>query len=172
MLCFPYPLSAFLPIDCISKLIFYKANSRPEIDCPKCHDITPVPDNDVCKLPKNFGLIEVISSSVPANSHAALVNPPQISNDDVMDASHPVCQVHKDHISGYCLQDDVLVCSSCQLYGAHKGHNCLLVPEAADQLRAKLCQLNPEVEKQKKQMHVLLKQVEDNLQKVEKNGGR
>ena len=87
------------------------------------------------------------------------------------DVPHPVCKVHQDHILGYCLDDDVLVCSSCQLYGAHKGHNCLLVAEAAERQRKKLCQLNPEVDKQREQMQGLLKQVEENLESVEKNGG-
>ena len=152
--------------------MFYKANSRPEIDCPKCHEITPVPDDDVCKLPKNFGLIEVISSSVAASHNTALSNTPQLlAEDDVTDLKHPTCSVHMDRISSYCLEDDELVCSSCQLYGPHKGHQCLLVTEAAKQFRERLCHLNPEVDKQREQMQGLLQQVEDNLQKVEKNGG-
>ena len=161
-------------LDCISKLIFYKANSRPEIDCPKCHSITPVPDNDVHKLPKNFGLMEVIISSSSATHvcHTALASSPRMSDSDmVADTSHPICKVHKDRISSYCLDDDVLVCSSCQLYGEHKGHKCLLVTEAAERQRSKLSLLTPDVEKQREMMQGLLEQVDGNLQKVEKNGG-
>ena len=155
--------------------MFYKSNSRPEVDCPKCHIMTPVPDSDANKLPKNFGLIEVISSSTTSeHHHTALSELPLLSGGMTNSTAeeHPVCEVHKDHISSYCIEDDTLVCSSCLLYGEHKGHKCLLVTEAAELERAKLRRLNPEVDRQRERMQNTLRQVEDNLQKVEKNGGR
>ena len=154
--------------------MLYKTDSRPEIKCPKCHNITPVPGSNVSNLSKNFGLIEVISSV--ESSHHLDGEPSNISrmshNDqDDQDMDHPLCKEHKDHISGYCLEDDCLVCSSCQLYGAHRGHKCLLVTEAAELQRTKLCKLNPRVNDQREKMQSSLQQVEDTLQKVEKNGG-
>ena len=166
-----FDFSSFSPhVECISKLIFYKVHARAEVDCPKCHKVTPVPDKDVKTLPKNFGLIEVISSSQSTHHHTALAST-QVTDNSAADLSHPVCVVHKDRISSYCLEDDKLVCSSCQLYGPHKGHNCLLVTEAAKQFREKLSELNPEVQKQREQIQSLLHHVEDNLKKVEENGG-
>lgn len=164
-------LSLFISLDCISKLMLYKTDSRPEIKCPKCHSITPVPGSKVSNLSKNFGLIEVISS-VDSSHHLSggLSDIPQMSQDD-RDMNHPICKKHKDHISSYCLEDDCLVCSSCQLYGTHKGHKCLLVTEAAELQRTKLCQLNPRVNDQREKMQRSLQQVEDNLQRVEKDGG-
>lgn len=160
-------------VECTSKLIFYKVDHRSEVNCPKCHTVTPVPDRNVDKLPKNFGLIEVISSSATPHHHSALTNSPQLSGHESNDRAieHPVCKVHKDHISSYCTEDDTLVCSSCLLYGVHKGHQCLLATEAAELERAKLRRLNPEVDKQRERMQNTLGLVEDNLQKVEKNGG-
>ena len=155
--------------------MFYKSNSRPEVDCPKCHILTPVPDSNANKLPKNFGLIEVISSSTTSDHHhTALNESPDLSGGETNSTAeeHPVCEVHKDHISSYCIEDDTLVCSSCLLYGVHKGHKCLLVTEAAELERAKLRRLNPEVDRQRERMQNTLQQVQDNLQKVEKNGGR
>ena len=41
-----------------------------KIDCPSCHSATPVPEKNVEKLPKNFGLLEVITgqgSYVPSS---------------------------------------------------------------------------------------------------------
>ena len=158
-------------VECICKLMFYKSNSRPEVDCPKCHVITPVPDSDVNKLPKNFGLIEVISSSAASHHYTMINESPQLSGANDRVEEHPVCEVHKDHISSYCTEDNTLVCSSCLLYGEHKGHKCLLVTEAAELERAKLRRLNPEVDRQKERMQSTLQEVEENLQKVEKNGG-
>ena len=152
--------------------MFYKANCRSEVDCPKCHTITPVPSSRVDNLPKNFGLIEVISSSVAPRHHAALNDDPPQHVTESPEVDHPICRVHKDHISGYCMDDDTLVCSSCQLYGPHKGHKCLLVTEAAEQERAKLRRLNPEVDRQREKMQCCLQQVEHTLQQVEKNGGK
>lgn len=161
-------------LDCICKLMFYKANSRPEVDCPKCHSITPVPERNVDKLPKNYGLIEVISSSTTPQHHTALADPPQLSGHESSyeRVERPLCEVHKDHISSYCVEDSTLVCSSCLLFGEHKGHKCLMVSEAAGLERAKLRQLNPEVASQREKMQTTLEQVEDNLKKVEENGGR
>ena len=150
--------------------MFYKSDSRPDIKCPKCHDITPVPESSAENLPKNFGLIEVISSIGDHRSPGELKDSPQLSRDD-REMTHPLCQEHMDRISSFCLEDDTVVCSSCVLYGAHKGHKCLLLAEAAERQRQKLCQLNPEVNKQRKKMQCSLQQVEDSLLRVEKNGG-
>lgn len=148
-------------------MIFYKANTRPEVDCPKCHYITPVPDGEVGKLPRNYALIDVISTSAYSD-----ITTPQFDSHAEEAVVGPVCDVHGDHIISYCLQDDVLVCSSCQLYGIHKGHQCLLVPEASEHFHSKLCQLNPEIGKKKEKMEELLERVEETRQAVEKKGGR
>ena len=152
----------------------FKADRRPEVDCPKCHSITPVPERNVDKLPKNYGLIEVISSSATPQHPTALDDPPQLSDpeSDYERVERPVCKVHGDHISSYCIEDGTLVCSSCLLFGKHKGHKCLMVSEAAELERTKLRQLNLEVDSQREKMQSTLEQVEDNLKKVEENGGR
>ena len=69
------------------------------------------------------------------------------------------------------MEDGTLVCSSCLLFGEHKGHKCLIVSEAAELERMKLCQLNIDVNSQREKMQTTLEQVEDNLKKVEENGG-
>ena len=150
--------------------MFYKVDCRPEVDCPKCHVITPVPDSKVDNLPKNFGLLEVITSSVAPCHHPSLSHTPE-NTTNTAKVEHPICQVHKDHISSYCMEDDVLVCSTCQLYGKHKGHKCLLVTDAAERERSKLRRLNPEVNRQRERMQCSLKQVQETLQQVERNGG-
>lgn len=151
--------------------MFYKADTRPEVDCPKCHTVTPLPDGEVDNLPRNYGLLEVISASGAPHQHSDFEDPPE-SPPNTSKVEHPKCQVHKDHISSYCLDDNVLVCSTCQLYGEHKGHKCLLVTDAAEQERLKLRRLNPEVDQQRERMQLSLKQVKETLEQVESNGGR
>ena len=167
--------SLFSP-GCIGQLLLHSVRPQPEVDCPKCHTITPIPESRVDKLPKNYGLLEVISCSSSSRSPSVLETTPQLNQEKRERGGERgeghYCKEHGDHISSYCVQDDTLVCSSCLLYGVHKGHHCLSVSSAARMEREKLRKLNPEVFRQRRRMESTLAQVEARLKEVQVSGGR
>ena len=167
--------SLFSP-GCVGQLLLHSVSPQPEVDCPKCHTITPILESRVDKLPKNYGLLEVISCSSSSRSPSVLETSPQLhqgkrEREGESGEGH-YCKEHGDHISSYCVQDDTLVCSSCLLYGVHKGHHCLLVGRAAEVKRENLKKLSPEVFRQRKRMESTLTQVEARLKEVQEAGGR
>lgn len=148
-----------------------------EIGCPVCHTPTQIDGRDVGKLPKNYGLLEVIGSNpssymsrVGRLSIAGRGDSPTAQKNEVQAAIF--CPDHGDHLSSYCVKDNTLVCSSCLLYGNHKQHKCLLVTEAAKIGREKLQQLNPEVLGQKKRLEEALVDVKNVMERVQTSGGR
>ena len=60
----------------------------------------------------------------------------------------PFCEEHGDHLTSYCEEDNVLVCSSCMVYGSHKTHSCKPVLELSQEYRRTLCKINPLVAQQ------------------------
>ena len=148
-----------------------------EIGCPMCHTPTQIDSRDVEKLPKNYGLLEVISSNL--SSYASRVGGLSMAwrsdSPTVQKKGDQVaifCPDHGDHLSSYCIKDNTLVCSSCLLYGNHKQHKCLLVNTAAKISREKLQQLNPEVLGQKKRLEEALVDVKRVMERVQTSGGR
>lgn len=65
-----------------------------------------------------------------------------------------------------------MICSSCELYGAHRGHETAFLKEAAVKERKKLQMLDPEVVKQKQKMKLSLARVEGTRQEVQEAGGK
>lgn len=48
------------------------------------------------------------------------------------------CSIHKKPLEFYCCEDNTCLCTSCCLVGKHKGHNVILVEEAAEQAKERL----------------------------------
>lgn len=176
------PFSLFLCTGCLEQLL---ENLKPsssgatpaEIGCPVCHTPTQIDGRNVGQLPKNYGLLEVISSNpssymsrVGGLSMAGRGDSPIVQKKE--DQTAIFCPDHGDHLSSYCVKDNTLVCSSCLLYGNHKQHKCLLVTEAAKIGREKLQQLNPEVLGQKKRLEEALVDVKSVMERVQTSGGR
>lgn len=139
-----------------------------EIDCPTCHHVTLIEGRTVSGLPKNYPLMSLMrmldSSSfkernISRKEESILIQPPK-------------CLEHDDYLRSYCLKDGSLICSSCELYGSHRGHPTKFLNEAASTERCTLEQLNREVFKQKQRMMVALSGVECMCQQVKDAGGR
>ncbi|KAM5152860.1 E3 ubiquitin-protein ligase TRIM39-like [Mantella aurantiaca] len=69
------------------------------------------------------------------------------------------CSVHKKPLEFYCTEDATCLCTSCCLVGIHKGHEVVLLEEAAEQkkeqLRNALDKLTPKEDKLEKQVQSL-----------------
>ncbi|XP_073492755.1 E3 ubiquitin/ISG15 ligase TRIM25-like [Aquarana catesbeiana] len=48
------------------------------------------------------------------------------------------CSIHKKPLEFYCCEDTTCLCTSCCLVGKHKGHDVILVEEAAEQAKKRL----------------------------------
>lgn len=152
------------------------ASTPVRIYCPMCHAPTQIEGKDIERLPKNYGLLDVMASTPSSYASSAGGSTmgrhftPTAQQEGQLAAIY--CPDHGDHLSSYCIKDNTLVCSSCLLYGAHKQHKCLLVNEAAKMSRDKLQQLNPEVLRQKKRLEEALVEVEAVAERVQESGGR
>lgn len=89
-----------------------------ELKCPTCNSINRIRNGDVTNLTKNFALL----SCRPQSSN----QPPQRSQ-----RSRHYCKEHDHEKRIYCNACKVLVCAYCQLYGEHKGHDCVIATEAS-----------------------------------------
>ena len=85
--------------------------------------------------------------------------------------SMPQCPDHDDYLRSYCLKDGTLICSSCELYGDHRGHPTQFLTEAAESERKRLAQLNLAVVERKDKMKAGLAGVEKTRREVQKEGG-
>lgn len=150
-------LVPFSPIfvGCLSDLL-----KDSTIACPKCKHITPISCHGVTSaLVRNYGVLEImytaqssssslkakqlsISSSFNSDNHTALS----------MVVDIPLCNIHGDRMTSFCVKDRVLVCSSCLLYGTHKNHPCQLVMDAGAECRQNMKRLIPDLRTRTDQM--------------------
>ncbi|XP_022084491.1 uncharacterized protein LOC110975922 [Acanthaster planci] len=110
---------------CLSRLLGQLAHGH--IRCPTCKGDTLVPglSNDINKLSKNFGVLEILES-IDEGTRAAGNSANQI----------PLCADHDNEpMKVFCIQDDQLICIYCQVYGSHQGHQCQLVSILAEENR-------------------------------------
>lgn len=145
-----------------------------EIDCPTCHRVTLIEGRTVSGLPKNYPLMSLMR--MLDSSSSSVKGGRKISRNNNDEETHvvqpPKCPEHDDYLRSYCLKDGTVICSSCELYGSHRGHPTQFLNEAASAERGKLEQLNGEVFKQKQRMMVALSGVESMCQQVKEAGGR
>ena len=158
-------------VGCLDKLVRVT-----EITCPKCHRSTEVPSSGVTALIVNFSLLELIYSTYQDSIHHYTIRPSTTSCPDttllssapppsssVMNevpvisgssrspqhlSNAPFCQEHGDHLTSYCEEDNMLVCSSCMVYGSHKHHSCKPVLELAHEYRRTFHKITPCVSQQ------------------------
>lgn len=97
---------------------FAAAHASNELKCPTCSSIIHIHNGDVTKLTKNFALLSCR---------------PQVSKQPLQRSRH-YCNEHHHEKRVYCKECKVLVCAYCQLYGEHKGHDCIIATEAAQPL--------------------------------------
>lgn len=95
------------------------AQSRPplpgnEFKCPTCQARVVVGDGGVSSITRNFALLSLRPEEATAVQRSR---------------SEHFCQEHSHEKRVYCHDDRQLVCAYCQLYGAHRGHNCCLATE-------------------------------------------
>ena len=164
--------SCSISTGCIRKLLYYPNHSRPEVDCSKCHTVTNVKDRRADTLPKNYGLLEILGTSSTFCCPPVSDKLEQEKKTTSPEEEIHYCREHGDRISSYCIEDNTLVCSSCLLYGEHKGHHSLFVNSAAEQEREKLMKLNPAVFRQRKEMETALAKVEARIVEVQQAGER
>lgn len=136
------------------------------LSCPKCHHKTSVPQtfNGVNSLAKNYGVLEIMYSQPSLFVKGANVTVQE--NPSKLRSSVPLCEEHGDQLSSYCQEDDTLVCSSCLLYGKHKGHGSKLLKDAAADCRQMLVKLTPEVAEKISSMEEAVQEVERVMEKV------
>ena len=139
-----------------------------EIDCPTCHRVTLIEGRTVSGLPKNYPLMSLMRMLDSSSFKGRKIS----RKEDNTLIQPPKCPEHDDYLRSYCLKDGSLICSSCELYGSHRGHPTKFLNEAASTERSKLEQLNGEVFKQKQRMMVALSGVESMCQQVKDAGGR
>eukprot|EP00731_Ephydatia_muelleri_P037257 Em0429g7a len=152
---------------CLERLLVASPNHS-GVACPKCCILTPLSTQSVELVPKNFGVLELLSC------------PPSIAlhGSSYLEPSSPTrreggvfCADHGDHLSSYCLTDKKLVCSSCLLYGTHKQHECLLVNEAASQRRSILNSLTPDLQTHKATLESALVNVDRLNEQIQSAAG-
>ncbi|KAJ4458956.1 hypothetical protein PAPYR_5244 [Paratrimastix pyriformis] len=67
-------------------------------------------------------------------THPAAVSGSSFAMPDVrVLAPSRMCPEHDKELELYCMEDRVIVCSHCMIFGAHKGHSCIKFPEAVAQ---------------------------------------
>ena len=116
-------------IECLKKLLH-----QSQVDCPMCNFVTTVENNSINSLPKNYPLMGIVREAVQQGRKS--------SRGERRDASPTAylqtCLEHDDYLRSYCLKCQTLVCSSCELYGNHRGHPTKFMNEAALTERTKL----------------------------------
>ena len=86
-----------------------------ELKCPTCNHVNHIYNRDITSLTKNFALL----SCRPQN-----VKSPQSKN-------RQYCEQHDHEKRIYCNDCKHVVCAYCQLYGDHKGHDCVIATEVS-----------------------------------------
>lgn len=147
--------------------------SHPVINCPKCNSETQVQDRNVTNLRKNYDLLEaIVTMSVPSGPSAAFDTPDNLERNRSMSPVEIKCVEHGDHLSSYCKKCEVLVCSSCLVFGSHRDHTNKFVGEAATEYREQFQNIHPEVQKQRNRMESVLVDVEAMAVNVRETGDR
>lgn len=119
-------------------------------------------------LPKNYPLMSIVREAVQLGrkiSRGRGVSPS-------VSLQPPQCPEHDDYLRSYCLKCKELVCSSCELYGNHRGHPTKFLNEAAEVERTKLKDLNLAMFRQKQRMKVAVLNVEETRKAVQEVGGK
>ncbi|XP_071786809.1 uncharacterized protein [Asterias amurensis] len=112
---------------CLSRILGQLAHGH--IRCPTCKGDTLIPglSNDITKLAKNFGVLEILEGI----EDGGRVVDGATTLDPVL-----LCNEHENEPKKvFCLQDELLICIYCQVYGSHQGHQCQLVTVLADESR-------------------------------------
>ena len=118
-------------------------------------------------LSKNFALIHWVRVLDEPRQKISQTVVPNVATPQLQK-----CPEHNDYLRTYCLKDGKLICSSCELYGPHKGHPTRFLNEAALEEREKLNTLNPEVLKMKQMMERALHKVDGMCKEVQACGGK
>ena len=130
--------------------------------------MTVVEYNTVSSLPKNYPLMSIVRETAQLGRKFSRGRGPS----PTPSLQPPQCPEHGDDLRSYCLKCRELVCSSCELYGNHRGHPTKFLNEAAQMERTRLQDLNKEVLKQKQRMKVAALNVEDTRKAVQEAGGK
>ena len=120
-------------------------------------------------LVKNYGVLEIIYSHPSSYRTKKISTGSFISNGGGMQftADIPLCTVHGDQMTSFCVKDRLLVCSSCLLYGEHKDHPCQLVKDASIEYRQRLRKLIPDLLDRNDQMKGTVVDVKQMIEKVQ-----
>ncbi|XP_035681865.1 uncharacterized protein LOC118419541 isoform X1 [Branchiostoma floridae] len=127
--------------ECLVKLVNH--GQRGHICCPTCKTTTKIPglSNDATRLPKNFGVLEILAGEEDKYGRTLGIQPCL------------ACDEHENEPKKvYCLSDQEIICIYCQVYGKHKGHDCALVKDVAAKERQNLRQLAEALIKHKQQL--------------------
>ncbi|KAJ4461511.1 putative tripartite motif-containing protein 10 [Paratrimastix pyriformis] len=104
----------------------------PILTCPLCQTPTPVGE-----WKKNTALTALLAMFRPSGGGALTLRqspvPPSPMPDVRVLAPSRMCPEHDKELELYCMEDRVIVCSHCMIFGAHKGHSCIKFPEAVAQ---------------------------------------
>ena len=145
-----------------------------QVDCPICNYVTVVESNSVSSLPKNYPLMGIVRETMQqrrkisrGGEHSRGGSPPNASLQQPS-----TCPEHDDYLRSFCLKCKTLVCSSCELYGNHRGHPTKFMNEAAMVERQRLQDLNEAVLRQKQKMQVAVLNVEGTRRAVQEEGGK
>ena len=76
-------------------------------------------------LPKNFVLLDLLGNILGSGQSSGLS---PTSNE-----AAAKCSKHDEVKKVYCRDDKQLICIYCQVYGEHKGHDCVLAAEAVEE---------------------------------------
>lgn len=113
------------------------ATSLPQtqISCPECSKLNPI--EKVEDMPKNLALLHpyVSQSSNPypqSSRDQASTSPFKKNYEDNSNSKLDTCQQHRAKYQAYCLYDKVPICLQCILGDAHKQHEFIALPEAAE----------------------------------------
>ena len=147
------------------------------IRCPKCNHPTQIPSHGVDSLIKNYGVLEIMFShpSMYRNRYSNKITDTQSleemkGREDLNPQSLvPICSEHGDSLSSFCTKDNILVCSSCLVYGDHKQHPCKLVKEAALECHRTIAQLVPDVEEKSREMQSAIKEIHKMKERIQES---
>ena len=151
------------------------------IVCPKCKHATPISSHGVeMSLVKNYGVLEIIYSHPssyrarrsPSPRPVALSKGSSLCIEDQISfttTDAPICGIHGDRLTSFCVRDRVLVCSSCLLYGAHKDHPCQLVKDAGMEYKQRLKKLIPDIVRKNDEMRAAIVDLGRTVKKVQES---
>ncbi|XP_077984751.1 uncharacterized protein LOC144439343 [Glandiceps talaboti] len=154
--------------ECLKRLAG-QATSFGHVKCPTCKSDTAInargsfPSNDVRKLPKNFGLLEILEGL----QESSLLGRNEITgaaagSDCFVDDPRLVCEEHeKETKKVYCMTDKEIICIYCQVYGKHRGHDCQLICKVAEEGRQILGNYIEMLSKQRDHMNEARKALTD-----------